>query len=331
MDSVTAFRSEVRSDGASESNTLSRGLGWFSLALGLGELAMPRTLARLIGVDPDGFTPVILRAMGAREIAAGAGVLLQPRRPLPLWARVAGDIVDLSLLGLAAGTKRTGGARLLGAVAAVAGVTALDVIAARRTQRAYDEANQPVVYSVTINKPPKEVYQFYRRFSQLPLFMEYLEAVHETQARRSHWVAKLPLGRTVEWDAEITDDVPGELIAWKSLAGAAVKTSRRVTFAKTPGRNMTEVRVEMQLGFLGTNPSAMLAKLFTKPQIKADLRRLKQVLETGEVLYSDASVHRGKHPAQPSQPSRETTGSQAHAGSLPFPLVAPTAQKGVTP
>jgi uncharacterized membrane protein len=318
MKSISEFQSTATSDVAPTG--LARGLGWFSLALGVGELAWPRSLAKLIGVDPDGATPVLMRLLGAREILAGASVLLQPQKPAPLWARVAGDIVDLGLLGLAAGTKRTSGARVAGAVAAVAGVMALDVIAARRAQKAFEAANEPIIFSVTINKPPREVYDFYRKLERLPMFMDWLESVTETTEHRSHWVAKLPLG-TVEWDAVIVEDTPGECIAWEAL-DSTIETEGRVTFAQAPGRNMTEVRVEMKLGFTGMKPSILLAKYFAKPQIKGDLRRLKQVIETGEVLMSDASQHTKPHPAQPSD-----THDKEPKLFIPNP---PTAEKGVT-
>jgi uncharacterized membrane protein len=325
MDSVTAFRSPLRSETALEATTLSRGLGWFSVALGVTELAIPRILAKTIGVKPSAGTSWLLRAMGVREVLAGIGVLMQPRRPLPLWSRVAGDAIDLALLGLATRSRRADLPRLAGAAAAVAGVTALDIIAARRTQRAYREANQPVIFSVTINKPPTEVYAFYRRLSQLPLFMDYLESVREADHTYSHWIAKLPLGGTIAWDAKITEDRPGEVIAWRSVQGSLIDTRGRVTFARAPGRNMTEVRVEMQLGFLGTRPSSSVAKFFTKAQIKGDLRRLKQVLETGEVLHSDASAHRRPHAAQPA-PAEKPAAKLAEP-KLPFIPSPPTAEK----
>jgi len=326
MDSVSAFRSQLRSEPVLGSPTLARGLGWFSLALGAAELAMPRALARLIGVHPGPANTLLIRAMGAREVIAGIGVLMAPRRPLPLWSRVAGDALDLALLGAGMTGPRSSVPRLAGAAAAVAGVTALDVIAARRNQRAYDEANLPALYAITINRPPSEVYAFYRKLSQLPQFMDYLAEVTEREGKLSHWVAKLPLGGTVSWDARITEDRPGEVIAWQSVEGSAIKTRGRVTFAKTPGRNMTEVRVEMQLGFLGTQPSTALAKLFGRAQIKGDLRRLKQVLETGEVLFSDASAHRGKHPAQPSPAGHP--GSKVAQQQMPFIPRPTTAEKG---
>ncbi len=318
MKSISEFHSEGTGEVAP--TTLSRGLGLFSLALGAVELAMPRTLAELIGIDPDGATPTLVRLVGARELAAGIGLIMNPQRPAPLWSRVVGDLVDLGLLGLAAGTKRTSGVRLAGAVAAVAGVMALDVFAAKRAQKVYDAANQPIIFSVTINKPPREVYDFYRKLERLPMFMDWLESVTETTDTRSHWVAKLPVG-TVAWDAVITEDTPGEAIAWESI-DSRISTEGRVTFAQTPGRNMTEVRVEMKLGFTGMAPSTRVAKFFAKPQIKGDLRRLKQVIETGEVLMSDASQMKLPHPAQPSEsPDRESK------LFIPNP---PTAEKGVT-
>ena len=246
-------------------------------------------------------------------------MLARPRRSLPLWSRVAGDAVDLALLGAAA-RSRTSTARLAGAAVAVAGVAALDVWAARRAGRSV--ASAPVTYAVTINKSPGEVYAFYRKLEQLPLFMDYLESVTE-HGDTSHWVAKLPGGGTVSWDAKITADRPGKLIAWQTVEGSPIAIRGRVAFARAPGRDMTEVRVEMQLGVTGAEPSAALAKLFAKPQVKGDLRRLKQVMETGEVLYSDASQQRGPHPARPAEPGE-------HAQPAMFVPTTPTAEKGVT-
>jgi uncharacterized membrane protein len=108
------------------------------------------------------------------------------------------------------------------------------------------------------------------------------------------------------------------VIAWRSTEDSRIGVSGRVTFDTAPGSNLTEVRVEMQLG-----NSSTLAKIFAKPQLKGDLRRLKQVLETGEVLISDASAHIGKHPAQPDP----DVDRRPHI----FIENPPTAVKGVTP
>jgi uncharacterized membrane protein len=283
-----------------DGSTLARGLGLFSLGLGITELAAPRALAQAIGVDPDGRTATVLRAFGMREILSGLGILVQPKRSLPLWARVAGDAIDLAFVAWAAKSKRTSTQRLAAACAAVAGVAALDVIASRRVARANPTVIDPVIFSVTINKPVAEVYAFWRQFENLPQFMNYLESVTQRPGGRSHWVARLPLGGKVTWDAEIIEDRPGELIAWRTVEGSLLVHRGEVTFARAPGRDMTEVRVQIQLGVFGAPPSPVLAKLLTKSQIKGDLRRFKQVMETGEVVKSDASIHRGRHPAQPS-------------------------------
>lgn len=319
MNLVTGLRNEPSYGGR-----LGPSLGWFSLALGAAELAMPEMLARTIGIDPRGRTATIVRIMGAREIVEGLGVLLGPRRALPLWARVAGDIVDLALLGYAARSKRVSGARILGAVGMVAGVTALDVIASRRVTKAREEASRPVIATATINRAPHEVYAFWRNLERLPMFMEYLESVHDRDGESSHWVARLPFGGTVEWDAQITEDRPGEVIAWESIEDSPIRTSGRVTFTKTPGRDMTEVRVELQLGVFG-DPKKTLARFFSRAQVRGDLRRLKQVIETGEVLYSDASAHRLPHPAQPSLDSELDDVTMEHV------LAARTTETGALP
>lgn len=293
---------------APDGSGLARGLGVFSLGLGITELAAPRTLARAIGVDPDGHTSTALRILGMREVLAGLGVLLRPRSSLPLWARVAGDALDLAAIAYAAKSKRTSIERLAAAFVAVAGVAALDVIAGRRVGRAHRRVIDPVIYSVTINKPVAEVYAFWRKFSNLPKFMDYLESVSERGGYRSHWVARLPVGGTIEWDAEIVEEQLDERIAWRTIEGSTFHHRGEVAFARTPGRDMTEVRVQVDLGLLGVPPKPALAKLLTRAQIKGDMRRLKQVLETGEVVRSDASIHRAPHPAQP--PTRVPSGKE---------------------
>ena len=288
---------EDQADGA----MLSRGLGWFSLVLGATELGAPRVLQKAIGLRPDDRASWLLRALGLRELAHGLAILLRPRRPLPVWSRVAGDALDLAAFGVGALTRRKDNVRAGGALAMLAGAAAMDVIAGRRVQRAYDQAMRPVLAAVTINKPPREVYGRWRNFERLPEFMDYVDSVRVTGPTTSHWVARLPVAGTVEWNAEITDDRPGERIAWRSVEGSIVDVRGVVTFDRAPGRDMTEVRVELQLGLAGKHPSSELARLFAKPQVKGDLRRFKQVVETGEVVISDASAHRKPHPAQPSR------------------------------
>ena len=156
--------------------------------------------------------------------------------------------------------------------------------------------------SVTIRQPVEMVYAFWRNFENLPRFMNHLESVRVTGDRQSHWVAKAPAGQTVEWDAETVEDRRDELIAWRSLPGSSVPNSGQVRFEPAAGGRGTEVHVELRYDPPGGKLGALVAKLFGEEpaqQVAGDLRRLKQVLETGEVLHSDASIHRGMHPAQP--------------------------------
>lgn len=321
MNPISVVRSAQPSD-AADATGLIRGLGWLGIGLGLTELAIPRTLATAIGVDSDGPAPTILRAMGVREIASGVAVLSKVEHTAPRWMRIVGDAIDLGLLGLALSSRRTVRSRLAVALGMVAGVTALDVLSVRR--RAHARKVHSIVAMQTINKPPREVYEFYRRLEQLPRFMTHLESVVPHGDRRSTWTAKLPVG-TVSWEAEIVEDRPGEVLAWRSIEGSQIQTRGRVTFTRAPGRDMTEVRVELQLGIAGGRMSTRLARMFAKPQVKGDLYRLKQVLETGEVLFSDSTVHLLPHAAQPSPESSRDRGPQF------FQPNPPTAEKGTSP
>lgn len=113
---------------------LAKGLGWFSIGLGLTEMLAPEWLARAIGVDEDRTT--LLRAMGAREAVTGVGVLMEERPAKGMWGRVAGDAVDISLLAAALKSGRNEKAKLIGALGMVLGVTVLDVLCARGLQAA---------------------------------------------------------------------------------------------------------------------------------------------------------------------------------------------------
>jgi uncharacterized membrane protein len=127
----------------------------------------------------------------------------------------------------------------------------------------------------------------------LPRFMYHLEHVELIGGGRSHWVAKGPAGRSVEWDAELVEDRPGELIAWRSVGrDDDVRNSGVVRFVAAPGERGTEVRVELDYDPPGGKAGAMFAKLLGEEpgeQVADDLRRLKQVLEVGEIVRSAAS------------------------------------------
>ena len=139
--------------------------------------------------------------------------------------------------------------------------------------------------SVTVDRSPEELYRFWRNFENLPRFMNHLETVQVKDEKRSHWVAKAPAGTTVEWDAEIYNDKENEMIAWRSLEGSDVDNAGSVHFQRAPGGRGTEVRVVLKYDPPGGVVGATIAKLFGEEpgqQISEDLRRFKQVMETGE-------------------------------------------------
>jgi uncharacterized membrane protein len=163
--------------------------------------------------------------------------------------------------------------------------------------------------SITILRAPDEVFGFWRELTNLPRFMHHLESVEWTGDNRSHWRVKAPVGRSVEWDAEVTEERPGELIAWRSVGGD-VANEGRVEFAPAPGDRGTEVRVAFRYDAPGGKPGVALAALLgedPKHQVADDLRRFKQVLETGEVVRSAGSpegVGQGVLRQEPSRPAR---------------------------
>jgi len=140
--------------------------------------------------------------------------------------------------------------------------------------------------SVTINRPPEELYQFWRNFGNLPRFMNHLESVTSLGNDRTHWVAKAPAGTRVEWDAEVYNEKENELIAWRSLENADVNNAGSVRFRRTPNGPGTEVRVVLNYEPPGGKIGAAVAKLFGEEpgqQVEEDLHRFKQLMETGEV------------------------------------------------
>jgi uncharacterized membrane protein len=297
------------------SQRLAVGLGWFSVGLGLAEIAAPRALARLIGVQPDGQAVSVLRAFGAREIANGVAILSEPDRAAWLWGRVGGDTIDLLSLMQASKTDR---GRTIAATGAVLGVTALDVLCATQLSAAGADARQPrevqITEATTVNRSVEEVYAFWRNFENFPRFMRHIESV-ETSGRTSHWRARGPAGIKVEWDAELVEDVENQRVSWRTLENSDVEHHGSVRFARAPGLRGTEVWVHLHYsppaGQLGRGIAWLLGS-DPEPQIKEDLRRFKQIVETGEVTLSDGPAL--WRPAQPvDEPERLKTLAGVHS------------------
>jgi len=275
---------------AERNRQLAEALGWFSIGLGLAQLLAPRAVSRTIGVNDH---PVLMRAFGMRELSSGIGILSQKKASGWLWSRVAGDALDLAMLGTALVSPRNRRSRVMMASAAALAVTALDVLASARQS----EQNKPDRYRsqsgalfiekyVTVNRPAEECYRYWRDFNNFGNFMTHVESVRALSDRRSQWKVKAPMGRSVEWEAEITADQPNEFLAWHSIEGADIDHAGSVRFERAPGGRGTVVRVEMQYSPPGGKAGALAAKLFGEEpgqQVDDDLRHFKQLIETGVI------------------------------------------------
>ena len=286
---------------------LALGLGWFSIGLGVAEIVAPGGLARFIGIPDSRNSRNVLRTYGAREIGTGIALLSQPTSPTWMWGRVAGDLLDLATIAKA---DKYDTGKTAGATAAVLGVTALDIYVAQQlSKRSGNESgagakqrSASAVSTVVINKSPEEIYSFWRNFENLPRFMTNLESVQTTGEGRSRWKARGPLGSSFEWEAETVADEPNQSISWRSVEGSSVYNSGTVRFERGPGGRGTIVKVELDYTPPGGVAGAAAAKLLMsdpQQQMDTDLRVFKQIMETGEIVRSDASIHRKKHAAQP--------------------------------
>lgn len=153
----------------------------------------------------------------------------------------------------------------------------------------HGEGNQ-FTHVVTINKPAAELYGYWHDFANLPRFMSHLEEVRILDSGRSHWRAKAPLGQSVEWDATIVNEVENELIAWQSVDGAQVPNAGSVRFTPAPADRGTEVRVTISYAPPAGQVGVVVAKLLGEEpsrQVSDDLRRFKQLMETGELPTND--------------------------------------------
>ena len=265
-----------------------RGLGWFSIGLGLSQILMPGKMSKFIGLRNHSG---LMRIIGMREVASGLGIFAQNRPAMPLWARVGGDVVDLALLGSAFTSRRANRRRLFATTAAVAGVTALDFYYSKRvTENKIAKEPAPITKTITINRSPEDLYRVWRNFQNLPKFMKHVESVEILSENRSRWTAKVPGGKKAQWEAEILLDRPNEEIVWQSLENSELQNSGSVRFEPAPARRGTRVIVQMEINQLPGAIGSTLAKLVGKvPEqiIQEDLRSFKQLMETGEIATTE--------------------------------------------
>jgi uncharacterized membrane protein len=262
-------------------------LGVLSVGLGLAALLAPRKLATACGISR---AQRLLPLVGARELASGAGLLSGRQTEMWLWSRVIGDVMDLAVLATAHDGMPGGRRRVSATAAVVAAITAADVVAAVQQSREGGtlpgRAASPDVYvdrTVIVNKTPQECYDFWKDLTNIPRFSSRVKTVTVRQDGASHWVLSGPAGSSLEWDSRVTVDRPGERLSWKSVSDSPFSHAGSVQFSAAPGGRGTFVSVSMHY----RSPlSATLARLVgTDPfgEIREDLRRFKQLIETGEI------------------------------------------------
>jgi uncharacterized membrane protein len=250
-------RPRVEQRGADGAENLANALGWFSVGLGLAQILAPKSVARLIGAEPDDKTTRLMRVFGLRELSSGVGILSNRRPENWVRARVAGDVLDLAMLGKTLASSDEKG-KTIAATVAVLGVAALDVLAAAKLDQSSTtengmESEQDVKHvrrAITIRKSPEEVAQF-----------------------------------------------------WRTHGGDEAVLDESVRFVPAPGGRGTEVHVDRAYKSPGRIATVIkLAKHDAPSQnVFDELFALKQILETGDTVMSDAWQNGpGKpHPAQP--------------------------------
>jgi uncharacterized membrane protein len=254
-----------------------RALGCFAIALGAAQLLVPDRVAKVIGVPRNRW---LLRLLGARELASGLG-LLSRRGPAGwLWARVAGDALDLALLG-AALAGRGLRARTVAATAAVAGVTALDLFACRQVTRRPATTSQQ--RTLTIGASADQLYRSWRDPATLARLMEPFAQV-TTSDGRVRWSLALPRSgrRPVEWQTEVVEDSPGTVVRWREPGAQGLpRNEGAISFRPAPANRGTEVTLQLALA------QAWAPDLALKVALEKVLRRFKSLVETGEIPTVD--------------------------------------------
>lgn len=158
--------------------------------------------------------------------------------------------------------------------------------------------NTFVSRAVTIDQPREALYAFWRDISNLARVMDNIERIEVIDERRSRWVVKGPAGADIAWDSVIVEDVPGRRIAWRAAEGADVKNSGWVEFRDAPPGRGTEVHAVIEYDAPGGLVGRLIAKMFQREpntQTRRELRRFKQLMETGEITTSEGPRGAGRH------------------------------------
>jgi len=182
--------------------------------------------------------------------------------------------------------------------------------------------------AITISASREDVYSFWRNLENLPRFMKHVRSVKELDGGRSHWIVEGPVGQRVEWDAEIINEIPNELLAWRSLPGASVNNAGSVRFEHATAGRGTKLSVSLQYDPPASQIGLMFAKLFGKdPDLEVDeeLHRLKNIIEAGEIPTStgQSAGRPDEHTKQAAKSATRQTEKVHHASEDSFPASDP--------
>jgi uncharacterized membrane protein len=267
---------------------LANGLGWFSIGLGVSELIAAGAMANFIGVRNSSSNRSVLRAYGVREIAAGIGILAQQRPAGWLWARIAGDMLDLASLASAVTSGGSKGGRLARSIGAVAGVTALDLYCASQMDRlpqsrGHDEQSRRASHSalITIDRPAEDLYRQLRDFMRA-----------RGEGGESHIFTS---------GVEIVEDPASQRLRWRARPAAGITVSGNIHFQPAPANRGTIVKAELDspLSGMAGRIAGRAVRYAGGELLQNELRKFKQLVETGEIATSDSTVTTGIHEAQP--------------------------------
>lgn len=274
---------------------LARGLGWFSVCLGLAEIISGRELDRYLGT---GRRQGILRLFGLRELGAGAVILAQ-REPnaASVWSRVGGDVMDLIFLGTALEHQgnKTRLERLTVATTTVAAITALDIYCAwqlGRTPKTSEEESVQVgraEANSTINGTPEELYALWRDPETLTQVMGHFATVAAKSEDHAEWTVHGPAGTTLQWESQIVQEEPGQFLRWYSLQGAKIPNGGSIKFAPAVGGRGTVATLSVDFnppgGVFGKAAAKAVGMVPHALAIQA-LQRFKRLAEKGGVAAS---------------------------------------------
>ncbi|TWI50926.1 putative membrane protein [Pseudomonas duriflava] len=185
-------------------------------------------------------------------------------------------------------------------------------------QQEYGWTNaEAISRTITIGKPREEVYAFVRSVENLPLVLRRVERVQQMDTTHYHWIALGPQNRTVEWDAHIEQDVPNEKIVWSTESTAYMQHKGTLLFKDAPNGLGTELQVilacEPPAGTVGYAAASLISQ-FSGRELNLDLRRLKQLLETGEITHSLVTTTMNKAERMDSPASATSTEGQPYVG-----------------